>query len=191
MKEMYKTLVVIGNKLRKFFLLQLNVSSMVKFPVIALVLFMLFSVNVFASTETKSANHLVTFERNIEEPYFEGTNYKSPWEYMGTDVNQICSAILPYYEWGVRYNNDGPILRVTCNSWNSGYRVCTYPEYPTTDAEPFTWGGACWIWGTVSTLDDNCNSGYHCYFTQDANGRLNMAAGNGCGSLPGVYRRMF
>jgi hypothetical protein len=114
----------------------------------------------------------------------------APWEAMGTDVRQICSAVLPYrYEWGVQYNNSGPILRVTCNTWNDGWRVCTYPEYPTGDAQPFDWGGACWIWYTDSPNDDFCSIAYHHYFTQDAQGRLNMTGGNGCDYMPNVFRR--
>mgnify|MGYP007037401910 CR=1 FL=1 len=85
----------------------------------------------------------------------------SPWESMGNDVRQICSAVLPYrYEWGVQYNNSGPILRVTCNGWNNGYRVCSYPQYPTADAQPFDWGGVCWIWYTASSWDDACSVAY-------------------------------
>jgi hypothetical protein len=118
----------------------------------------------------------------------------NPWENMGTNVHLICAggAAATDYEWGVTYNNSSPILRVTCNSWNTGQRVCTYPPYPTGDTEPFTWGGACWIWGTASTWDDGCSgygTAYHSYYQQDGNGRYNMVNGNGCGSLPTVYRR--
>jgi hypothetical protein len=115
----------------------------------------------------------------------------NPWEYMGTDVRQICvgGTAATDFEWGVTYNNSSPILRVTCNRWNVGNRVCTYPLYPTGDTTPFTWGGACWIWDTSSTLDDGCGTAYHAYYYQDANGKNFMTNGNGCGSLPGVYRR--
>lgn len=161
--------------------------GLLKFALLIFLLYRLVPTEALAITSSPVTKN----ESNFEESYFEGTNHKSSWEYMGTDVTQICSAILPYYEWGIRYNNDGPILRVTCNTWNSGYRVCTYPDYPTGDAEPFEWGGACWIWGTNSTWDDGCNSGYHSYYRQDANGRLNMIGGNGCGNPNGVYRRKF
>lgn len=118
----------------------------------------------------------------------------SPWEAMGSDVHQICAggSAATDYEWGVTYNNSSPVLRVTCNRWNVGNRVCTYPPYPTGDSEPFTWGGACWIWGTYSSWDDACSGAgqaYHSYYQQDGNGRYNMVGGNGCGSLPTVYRR--
>ncbi|HLP52284.1 MAG TPA: hypothetical protein VK154_15450, partial [Chitinophagales bacterium] len=119
-----------------------------------------------------------------------GTHYH-PWENMGTNVQQVCAggSAATDYEWGVTYNNSSPILRVTCNGWNSGQRVCTYPPYPTGDSEPFTWGGACWIWGTASTWDDACPIAAHSYYGQDANGRYNMTGGNGCSNLPTVYRR--
>lgn len=119
------------------------------------------------------------------------SRYAHPWIYMGTDITQVCSASLEYkdYEWGVVYNNSGPILRVTCNTWNYGYRVCTDPSYPTGDVNPFTWGGACWIWGTSSSWDDiSCSTGYHSYYKQNANGAFQMVGGNGC-SAPDVYRR--
>lgn len=116
-----------------------------------------------------------------------------PWVLVGStsaDVNAICAggSAATDYEWGVQYNNSSPILRVTCNTWNGGQRVCTYPPYPTDDYEPFTWGGACWIWGTNSSWDDGC-SAYHSYYQEDAYGRYNMVGGNGCNSLPNVYRR--
>ncbi|MES2139566.1 MAG: hypothetical protein V4511_07640 [Bacteroidota bacterium] len=118
----------------------------------------------------------------------------NPWENMGSNVQQICAGgtAATDYEWGVTYNNSSPIIRVTCTYWNSGSRVCTYPPYPTGDTEPFTWGGSCWIWGTNSTLDDACSGAgqaYQGYYFQDANGKYYMTAGNGCGSLPTVYRR--
>ncbi|HLP52285.1 MAG TPA: hypothetical protein VK154_15455 [Chitinophagales bacterium] len=114
----------------------------------------------------------------------------NPWQNMGTDVTQICTggSAATDYEWGVTYNNASPVLRVTCNTWNTGQRVCTYPPYPTGDSQPFTWGGSCWFWGTNSTWDDGC-SAYHSYYTEDATGRYNMSGGNGCNSLPTVYRR--
>jgi hypothetical protein len=115
----------------------------------------------------------------------------APWESMGTDVREVCSAVLPYrYEWGVQYNNRGPILRVTCNTWNTGWRVCSYPQYATGDAQPFDWGGVCWIWNTTSTWDNTCTVAYHSYYYYNAAGKLYMAAGNGCDQLPTVYRRL-
>lgn len=119
------------------------------------------------------------------------SRYAHPWIYMGTDITQVCSASLEYkdYEWGVVFNNSGPILRVTCNTWNVGYRVCTDPGYPTGDVNPFTWGGTCWIWGTNSTWDDNsCPTGYQSYYMQNGTGAFQMVGGNGC-SAPDVYRR--
>ncbi len=114
----------------------------------------------------------------------------NPWEYVGNDVREVCNtAYREEFEWGITYNNSAPILRVTCNGWNSGQRVCSYPPYPTGDVEPFTWGGVCWIWGTSSTLDDACSRYRHMYYTQDANGKYGMASGNGCDANPGVYRR--
>jgi|GEM_PF-4468184 len=115
----------------------------------------------------------------------------NPWEIMGTNVRQICesgSADLTY-EWGVTYNNVGTILRVTCNTWNVGRRVCTYPPYPTGDTEPFTWGGACWFWDTHSSWDNSCSTAYHSYYYQDTYGKYYMPGGNGCDQLPTVYRR--
>lgn len=119
----------------------------------------------------------------------------NPWENMGNDIRQVCAggSAATDYEWGITYNNASPILRVTCNSWNSGQRVCTYPPYPTGDAEPFTWGGACWIWGTSSSWDDACSGSsgaYHAYYYEDAMGKFYMSPGGGCSaSLPYVYRR--
>ncbi|MES2139565.1 MAG: hypothetical protein V4511_07635 [Bacteroidota bacterium] len=113
-----------------------------------------------------------------------------PWENMGNDIRQVCDATYRLeYEWGVTYNNASPIIRVTCNGWNGGFRVCTYPPYPTGDTEPFTWGGICWIWGTASTLDDACSIAFHGYYYQDALGKYYMNSGNGCNSLPTVWRR--
>jgi hypothetical protein len=115
----------------------------------------------------------------------------SPWESMGSDIRQACAGGGNdlVYEWGASYNNSGSVLRVTCNRWNTGFRVCTYPPYPTGDVEPFSWGGACWIWDTGSSWDDGCGSAYHSYYMQDAAGRYNMTGGNGCGSMPSVFRR--
>jgi hypothetical protein len=113
-----------------------------------------------------------------------------PWENMGNNVRQVCDvAYRIEYEWGVTYNNDSPILRVTCNSWNVGQRVCTYPPYPTGDSQPFTWGGACWVWDSNSSLDDPCSVAYHFYYYQDAAGKMYMNSGNGCNALPTVWRR--
>jgi hypothetical protein len=114
----------------------------------------------------------------------------NPWVYVGNDVREVCNtAYRDEFEWGVTYNNDAPILRVTCNRWNVGQRVCTYPPYPTGDAEPFVWGGACWIWNTSSTWDNTCSRYYHSYYIQDANGKFGMTGGNGCDANPSVYRR--
>ncbi len=173
-----------------FFKPKFEAVSVLKILTLCYIIHRLFITDLLASTE-HPAIKASPKNSNFEEPYFEGVDYRAPWEYMGTDVTQICSAALEYYEWGVRYNNDGPILRVTCNTWNSGYRVCTNPEYPQDDTNPFTWGGACWIWGTHSLLDNGCPQGYHMYYQQDANGKLNMIGGNGCGSLPSVYRRRY
>lgn len=118
------------------------------------------------------------------------TSMGGPWVYMGTDVRMICEpAYRLEYEWGVTYNNDSPIIRVVCNQWNYGSRITTYPPYPTGDAQPFTWGGVCWIYNTASSLDDACSIAYHGYYYEDAMGKLYMAAGNGCDALPSVYRR--
>ncbi|MBP9152056.1 MAG: hypothetical protein KBF73_07205 [Flavobacteriales bacterium] len=118
------------------------------------------------------------------------TNAGGPWENMGTNVQQICDATyLLQYEWGVTFNNASPVLRVTCNSWNSGQRVCTYPPYATGDAEPFNFGGACWVWGTSSTLDNPCSVAYQFYYYQDTAGKMYMNSGNGCDVLPTVWRR--
>ncbi len=115
----------------------------------------------------------------------------NPWESMGSNVRQVCNnnnADLNY-EWGITYNNSGTILRVTCNRWNTGFRVCSYPPYPTGDVEPFVWGGVCWIWETTSTWDNSCSIAYHSYYYQDTYGKYYMGAGNGCDMMPGVYRR--
>lgn len=115
----------------------------------------------------------------------------APWESMGNDIREVCSAVLPYrYEWGVQYNNRGPILRVTCNTWNTGWRVCSYPEYATGDSQPFDWGGVCWIWNTSSAWDNSCSVAYHSYYYYNSSGKLYMAGGNGCDQLPTVYRRL-
>jgi hypothetical protein len=166
-----------------------EVASVFKMLALCFIVYRLFCTNLLASTEHISSKN--TANSNFNESCFEGVDSKAPWEYMGNDVTQICSAALEYYEWGVQYNTRGPIIRVTCNTWNYGYRVCTNPEYAQADVEPFVWGGECWIWGTSSTLDDLCPSGYHLYYQQDANGRLNTVGGNGCGSLPAVYRRPY
>lgn len=115
----------------------------------------------------------------------------NPWEYMGTNIRQTCNSGNAdlNYEWGVTYNNAGNILRVTCNRWNVGFRVCSYPPYPTGDTEPFTWGGVCWIWDTSSSLDDACSIARHLYYFQDVYGKNYMNSGNGCDAMPGVYRR--
>jgi hypothetical protein len=115
----------------------------------------------------------------------------NPWEYVGNDVRVVCNggAADLIYEWGVTYNNQGTILRVTCNTWNVGYRVCSYPPYPTGDSEPFRWGGVCFIWNTTSTWDDACSRYYHSYYYQNDEGKYEMLGGNGCDQNPSVYRR--
>lgn len=120
----------------------------------------------------------------------KGETLNGPWVNMGNDIRQVSDVTyILEYEWGVTYNNPSPIIRVTCNRWNSGFRVCTYPPYPTGDSEPFTWGGICWIWGTASALDDACSIAYHGYYYEDSTGKFYMTTGNGCNSLPTVWRR--
>ncbi|OJV26824.1 MAG: hypothetical protein BGO32_08210 [Bacteroidetes bacterium 37-13] len=116
----------------------------------------------------------------------------NPWESMGSDIRQACNngSADVNYEWGVTYNNTGTILRVTCNRWNVGFRVCSYPPYPTGDSQPFAWGGVCWIWGTSSSWDDACSIAYHSYYIQNpSNGVYGMNTGNGCDAMPTVFRR--
>jgi len=115
----------------------------------------------------------------------------NPWESMGSNIRQTCNSGNAdlNYEWGVTYNNVGSIIRVTCNRWNVGFRVCSYPPYPTGDTEPFTWGGVCWIWDTNSAWDNSCSIAYHSYYYQDTYGKNFMGTGNGCDAMPTVYRR--
>jgi hypothetical protein len=132
---------------------------------------------------------VILFGFDTSKEKSDDTLMGGPWENMGTNIRQVCDvAYLLEYEWGVTYNNSAPILRVTCNSWNSGQRVCTYPAYPTGDVEPFDWGGACWIWDTGSALDNPCSVAYHGYY-KELPGRIEFSAGNGCNSLPTVWRR--
>lgn len=137
----------------------------------------------------------VLFFRSCGEELHAQTTISKPWENMGNSVNAIlgiCAGgtAATDYEWGITYNNNSPIIRVTCTTWDAGARICTYPPYPTGDAEPFTWGGACWISNTNSTWDDAC-SAYHCYYRQKSGntGMLEMYQGNGCNNIPTVWRR--
>lgn len=148
-----------------------------------------FLIIVFSVSTITTANHLV--DKKNSDHTTKNKLINGPWQNMGTNVQQICvgGTAGTEYEWGVTYNNSSPIIRVTCTTWNGGYRVCTYPPYPTGDVEPFTWGGACWIYGTNSLLDDACTVAYHGYYYQDALGKFYMTNGNGCNSLPTVWRR--
>ena len=120
----------------------------------------------------------------------------NPWVNMGATsavLNGICTGgtAATNYEWGVSYNNSSPVLRVTCTLWDYGYRLCTYPPYPTGDAPPFTWGGSCWFWNFTNGAVTGCPQGdaYQMYYYQNASGVFYSNSGNGCGNDPTVWRR--